>query len=408
MMINDLIIIGGGPAGFMSAIAAKQQNPFLSVLLLEKMPLPCRKLLLTGKGRCNLTNTFPWTEFSQKVRSNAVFFRPSFYEFSNEKLMSFFQENGLPLVVERGSRVYPESMRSIDVFLTLKDIAERLGVVIHTSTPVDRIEKTDEGFLVFSSNENMSARTLVIATGGLSYPTTGSTGDGYTFAAAFGHKMVPTFPSLTALIPETDVSALEGLSLKNVGLRLFESGVLLQEETGDLDFTNDGIEGPIEFKISRRAVKSLVNGGRISVEIDLKPALSETELRNRMAKELAEGKYTRKSSMSSVLGGFIPKKLIGFFIEHSEGLNLDRLPYALKHLSFRISSYVGYRRAVVTAGGVNVADINKKTLQSKLCSGLFFAGEILDIDADTGGYNLQIAFSTGFLAGKSAAKSLTL
>ena len=407
-MKSDLVIIGGGPAGFMSAIAAKETAPELSVHLLEKMPLPCRKLLITGKGRCNLTNTVPWPEFSQKVRANAVFFRPSFYEFSNEKLMDFFQERGLPLVVERGSRVYPESMKSVDVFLKLKEVAEDLGVIIHTSSAVDKVEKCGEEFVVFSGADQMRSRAVVLATGGMSYPTTGSTGDGYDFATNLGHKLVPTFPALTALVPEKDVSDLEGLSLKNVSIRLFESGVLLQEENGDLDFTNDGIEGPIEFKISRRAVKSLVNGGKVSVEIDLKPALTETELRNRIAKEIAEGKYSRKTSLAHVLGGFIPKKMIGFFIQNSEGLNIDRLPYALKHLSLKISSYVGYRRAVVTAGGVNVADINKKTLQSKICPGLYFAGEVMDIDADTGGYNLQIAFSTGYMAGKSAAKSLTL
>ncbi len=419
----DIIIVGGGAAGLMAAIKASavlssvlsSTDSLLRVAVLEKMPSCGRKIRITGKGRCNITNTRKWNEFSLHVHPDPKLFRPAFYSFSNEDTMRFFENIGLPLVVERGDRVYPASMKASDVVDVLLSEAEKRGVVVITSSPVISVAGRDGGFVLETCGSDgcgktYSSRALVIATGGLSYPATGSDGSGYALAVSLGHKLTRTFPSLTALVPSGYDRRLEGISLKNVRVDLYESSVLLQSEFGDIDFTDGGIEGPVGFKISRRAVKSLDNGGRISVVIDLKPAVGEDELAVRIKREIVEGRYSEKTPIESVLRGFVPKAMIAPFVssckENSVKLSLNNLAFALKHWTFRVSGYVGYRRAVVTAGGIDMSEIRHKNLSSKLCEGLFFAGEILDLDADTGGYNLQIAFSTGSLAGESAARWL--
>lgn len=408
-MEYDIMVIGAGAAGLMASVKAAESGRGLRVCLLEKMPSCGRKIRITGKGRCNLTNTRPWNEFSEKVHPKASFFRPAFFHFSNEMTMSFFEESGLPLVVERGDRVYPSSMRAEDVVNTLQQRAEKSGVILRTSFAVSSVShSSDTGFVVeaesFGENYTFHARAVIVATGGMSYPLTGSTGDGYAFAESLGHRITPLFPALTALVPENYVPFSEPFTLKNVNLSLYDSDILLQSEFGDMDFTDGGIEGPLGFKVSRKAVKAMENGGKVRLVVDMKPAVSEEVLARRIRSEVEEGRYTEKTLMRNILKGFMPHAVLDLFLSSNKGLSLGTLPHALKNWEFKIKDYVGYRRAVVTAGGVDISQIRQKDLSSKLVPGLYFAGEVMDLDADTGGYNLQIAFSTGALAGEAAAK----
>ena len=253
------------------------------------------------------------------------------------------------------------------------------------------------------SGSRIEAKYLILATGGLSYPSTGSTGSGYIFAKDLGHKIVNCFPSLTALIPNNYSSCtLGGISLKNVSVSLIVNGNKVREEFGDLDFTTDGIEGPIGFKISREAVYNLKMGQKVSLSLDLKPAVSYDKLKRRIEKEVSE----KRLPMNKLLLSYLPKILIDPFMKLQRPLNYNNLPDKLKEWRFVIDSCVGYRRAVVTAGGVDLKEVNTKTMQSKIVEGLYFAGELLNLDADTGGYNLQIAFSTGALAAKSIVREI--
>lgn len=374
---NDVIVIGAGAAGLMAAVAAP------GALVLESMPRPARKIMITGKGRCNFTNVKPWQEFSQHIHPKANTVRSAFYSLPPEKLIELFEHAGLPCVVERGERAFPESHKAMDVVDTLVKLVKEAGSRIVTDCGVTSIEKSAQGFVLGTTKGvRYSCNKLIITCGGLSYPTTGSTGDGHRFAQSLGHSVTRTYPSLTALVPKgykdlnatpADVQAgtaikdaslarhihrnyplgsvgrqYFGRSMKNVGLDLIIDGATVQSEFGDIDFTDGGLEGPIGYKVSRRAVKALENGSKVSVQINFKK---------------------------------------------------DEKP-----LKFDIEGFVGYERAVVTAGGVSTDEIVPKTMESRLVPGLYFAGEVLDIDADTGGYNLQLAFCTGNLAGQNAAK----
>lgn len=446
-MKADIIIIGGGAAGLMAAIGAAEEGG--EVTILEKMPRPGRKIMITGKGRCNFTNVKPWNEFSTHIRSKSNFLRPAFYELRPEELIDFLERNGLECVVERGDRAFPASHRSMDVVDALTDIALEKGAKIETNFAVAAISSVGtvaEPLFVISSTDSEKTYTcsrLIIATGGLSYPTTGSTGDGYKWAAQFGHKIQPCFPSLTAMVPEgykaekpeknghlhreaplTELGErLCGISLKNCDLTLFANGNLLQSEFGDLDFTDGGIEGPIGFSLSRNCVKALINGSKVRIEIDMKHGASVEELRTRVKsiwediqKDPRSGRLSIKEILRVLLGKLMPWELIPGFSKcnpmilsgkkGNERIDMDVLCQALKHWSFDIVGYVGYERCVITAGGVSTDEVLPKTMESRLHRGLYFCGEILDIDADTGGYNLHCAFATGHLAGKSAAKSL--
>lgn len=393
MTTTDIAIIGGGAAGMMAAIAAKQSCPSLSVSIFEKMPRPGRKILVTGKGRCNLTNTCGWEEFSSHVHPKTALLKHPFNSFNPEKTIETFMELGLECVTERGRRVFPSSMKAMDVVDTLTGTLSRLGIEMFCGWKAGKIMKNSEGIFTIDCPEKstVTARAVIISTGGLSYPGTGSDGDGYRFAASFGHKITPCFPSLTALRPYGYSSyrkILEGIHLKNVSLALYVDGTSVQEEFGELDFTDGGIEGALGFRVSRKAVKALINGSSVMVCIDLKPALDEKTL------------ATKES------GGFeklLPASILRAFIA-TNAKNIRRYGVAsLKKWEFPIEGYTGYERAVITAGGVTTDSINPKTMESKLIPGLYFAGEILDLDGDTGGYNLQIAWSTGHAAGVAAA-----
>lgn len=431
--VADIVVIGGGAAGMMAALTTKKARKDLSVVILEKMPRPGRKILVTGKGRCNLTNACDWDEFSLHIHPKPNLLKHAFRAFTPSDTIAAFNAMGLDCVTERGRRVFPASMKAMDVVDTLTGSLKRSGVEIRCGLKVEKIEKTPEGFFrIFYTmagrrpdirergngipggngipkHSMITAKAVILATGGLSYPGTGSEGDGYPMATALGHKIVPCFPSLTALRPAgyaTSRKLLEGIHLKNVSLYLFINGSLAQEEFGELDFTDGGIEGALGFRVSRKAVKALANGASVTVRIDLKPALDENQLEKKLGNVgMLDGSksHTVSSIPVSILSSLIPTSIAKAFAATNKA-NIKRygLAASLKKWDFAIEGYTGYERAVITAGGISDDEVNPKTMESKLVPGLYFAGEILDIDGDTGGYNLQIAWSTGHAAGLAA------
>ncbi len=466
-MKYDVIVIGGGASGLMAAYSAASHaaaagNP-LRVCVLEKMPRPGRKIMITGKGRCNFTNVKDWSDFSSHIRAGAQFVRPAWRSFPPERVIEFFESAGMPTVVERGDRAFPASYHSTDVVDALVRECLGVGVIIQTEAEVagveisrlaslarnDRVEAAGAASSHFtihlSDGTTHTCSKLIIATGGLSYQGTGSTGDGYAWARKLGHTITPLFPSLTALVPkgyknvtaapqhhihrETPLSEFGqkicGTQLKNVGVTLLIQETPAGEEFGDIDFTDGGMEGPIGFQISRKAVKALVNGSKVAVLLDLKPGVSLTELTTRIKelwteidKDPRSARIREKERCRILLGKLMPWELIPAFCAANPGIitlerrgradtkvwvNLVSIAKALKAWRFDIEGYVGWERAVVTAGGVSTDEIVPKTMESRLVSGLYFCGEALDIDADTGGYNLQLAFCTGWLAGQNSA-----
>lgn len=439
----DIIIIGGGASGLMAAAYAARTLSEAQlegkVTILEKMPRPGRKIMITGKGRCNYTNLKDWNEFSPHIHPKPNFLKPSFYNLTSARLMDFFQDNGMDSVVERGDRVFPASHLASDVVDALAGAAERAGAEILCSKEVISVEKdeTSGTFMISCSDSSIyHCRKLIVCTGGLSYPKTGSTGDGYGWARSMGHTVRPLFPSLTAIVPERykdiDRSYLSplgmkchidrnvplsetgrllcGNQLKNVSLRIFIDGNLAAEEFGDLDFTDGGLEGPIGFKVSRKCVNALTNGSKVGAEIDLKPAVGTDELSARISalwdeicKDRRSLNKNYKEKFRILCGRLLPAQLVQAFIRLNPDVDHKTAARCLKGWKMNISGYVGYERCVVTAGGVHLDEVNPRTLESRLVPGLHFAGEMLDLDGDTGGYNLQTAFSTGCLAGQSAA-----
>lgn len=405
----DLVIIGAGAAGMTAAVLAADSS--LRVALVEKNSQCGRKLLLTGKGRCNITNARPWEELSPHIHPDAAFFRPAFMSFSNTDTVAMFQSLGLPVTVERGMRVFPQSGRSADVRdALLRRIASSDNIDLEYNSEVVSIDRTSCGLAlsVMRTEERISACSLraaavIIATGGLSYPATGSTGDGYRLAGRLGHTVTPTMPSLTALVPEKYNFALIGLTLRNVSLSLLVDGGVVQTEFGELTFTDGGLEGALGFRVSRRAVRALTEGKKVEAVIDLKPAVPAAELKARVEREYRPG-----LGLDRFLERFLPLQAVRPFIEAAPSLTVQNLPVRLKNWRMPIKSFVDYRRAVVTAGGVSLKEISRKTMESKLVPGLYFAGEVMDLDADTGGYNLQIAFSTAAAAVRSVINRSTL
>lgn len=444
----DIIIIGGGAAGLMAAAGAagtfSGNGSTGRVIVLEKMSRPGRKIMITGKGRCNFTNVKPWNEFSTHIHPKPNFLKPSFYNLNSEKMAGFLLEHGMEYVIERGDRAFPASHLASDVVDALVRAAEGAGAKIHCSKEVKEISRQNGkdstcGTEVFNirctDGSAYTSRKLIICTGGMSYPKTGSTGDGYGWAVSMGHTLKPLFPSLTAIVPKgykedsaagssaskghidrsiplTEIGkGLCGNQLKNVGLSIFVDGNLAEDEFGDLDFTDGGIEGPIGFKVSRKCVNSIINGSKVTAFIDLKPAVDIEDLTvrintlwNEVSKDKRNSSKLYKDRFRILLPKVLPMSLIPAFMRLNPNLDHKTLPKALKKWKFEIAGYVGYERSVVTAGGVSLEEVTAKTLESKLVPGLHFAGEVLDLDADTGGYNLQTAFSTGYLAGISAAK----
>lgn len=449
METAEIIIIGGGAAGLMAAAGAAdtlgKTDSNGHVLILEKMPRPGRKIMITGKGRCNFTNMKAWNEFSSHIHPKPNFLKPSFYNLTSEKMLDFMESHGLETIVERGDRAFPASHSAADVVDTLVRAATGAGAEMLCNKEVIQVSRGGQ-----DGNENpcfqlgcrdgssYRCRRLIICTGGLSYPKTGSTGDGYRWAEESGHSIKPLFPSLTAIVPKgyKDIPASTGITsakghidrntplsetgeslcgnqLKNISLTTIIDGNEAQHEFGDLDFTDGGIEGPVGFKVSRKCVNAIVNGSKVIAVLDLKPAVSLESLTARVhslwddiSKDRRNAGRQYKDRFRILLGKMLPSSLIGGFIRLHPNVDHKTLAKTLKGWKFEISGYVGYERCVITAGGVSLEEVAPKTLESKLVPGLYLAGEVLDLDADTGGYNLQTAFSTGYLAGISAAKSL--
>ena len=411
---RELVVIGAGAAGLLAALSAAEEG--VSVLLLEKMEKAGRKIRITGKGRCNITNTKNWDDFSKHIYPKNSFFKSAFYNLTNSKTITLFEEIGLETIIERGDRVYPKSGQAKDVVDALVNRLSVLGVEIRYNSRVTDIKSIDGSVTELVWDENGSRKSVcpkavIVATGGLSYPTTGSDGDGYKFAGNLGHNIVPCFPSLTALMPKGYDSSLESLVLKNVTLKLYIGKDAVQEEFGDVEFTNNGLEGPLGLRVSRKAVKALLNGEKVFITIDLKPALSEVQLINRINREYDTNGKIR---ITDLLPRLLPKQLIEPFMKQNKLLTgkilSSQLPGeiypiidSLKNWKLEIESFTSFERCVITAGGVSVNDIVSKNMSSRIVKNLYFAGEVMDIDGDTGGYNLQIAFSTGYLAGKSAS-----
>lgn len=445
----DIIIVGGGAAGLMAAAGAaghcSSKGMDAKIIVLEKMGRPGRKIMITGKGRCNFTNLKNWNEFSEHIHPKPGFLKSAFYNLTSEKMIDFLAEQGMESVVERGDRAFPSSQLASDVVDALLKAAEGAGAEVLCGKEVDKVSRTgqagvDDFQVNCTDGSCYVCSKLIICTGGLSYPKTGSTGDGYGWAKDMGHSLRPLFPSLTAIVPSgykditisgkgsevgkghidrsTPLSEtgnmLCGNQLKNVGLSIIIDGNTAAEEFGDLDFTDGGLEGPIGFKVSRKCVNALMNGSRVQAIIDMKPAVEIEDLQARIAalwNEIAKDKRSAnklyKDRFKILLTKVLPMQLIPGFVKMNPNADHKSLAKALKGWKMDMEGYVGYERCVVTAGGVSQDEMTPKTLESRLVPGLYFAGEILDLDGDTGGYNLQIAFSTGYLAGSSAARTLT-
>ena len=412
--MSKVLIIGGGAAGMMAAaFAAKNGN---RVEVFEKNEKLGKKLFITGKGRCNITNAADLEDFFPAVTSNPKFLYSAFYSFTNEQVISFFEELGVKTKVERGGRVFPVSDHSSDVIQALKSEMERLGVKINLNAEVKELitEKSSTGETVngirLVSGKKISGDAVIVATGGISYPSTGSTGDGYRFARRCGHKVSELSPSLVPMeVKEWYAGELMGLSLRNIEIRITDGKKKLYQEFGEMLFTHYGVTGPVILSASSVVGKKLKDT-ELTLHIDLKPALTEEQLDKRVLREF-ETNHNRQ--FKNAVDSLFPSKLRPVIVELSsipeekkvhEITKEERLRFVrlIKDFTMTLTGLRGYNEAIITKGGVSVKEIDPGTMESKLIKGLYFAGEVLDLDAVTGGYNLQIAWSTGYLAGMNA------
>ena len=439
-----VIVIGGGPAGLVSAISAATENN--EVIVLEKMKEPGRKLLITGKGRCNITSSLPMEDFIKNIPGNGKFLYSAFNNFTNEDIIKLLKEQGVNVKIERGERVFPVSDKAIDVRDALINKAKKLGVKIITNAKVENIitkkneqvyiannsaenieknieeKDTVEGveFLLNGKKEYIKCNKVILATGGKSYPGTGSTGDGYEIAKKLGHTITKIVPSLVPLEAKEDslevCKKLQGLSLKNVNVKFMdtEKNKVIYEDFGEMLFTHFGLSGPTILSGSAHLLRyknleELLKSGKIKIIIDIKPALSIEKLDERILRDFS----TEKNKMfKNSLDALLPKKMIDTIIELSNinpnkkvneitKKERENLVNLLKKFAITIKGFRPIEEAIVTAGGVTIKEINPKTMESKIINGLYFAGEIIDVDAYTGGFNLQIAYSTGYTAGRN-------
>lgn len=407
--MSKVIVIGAGAAGMFAAIqVAKKGHP---VVLLEKNEKLGKKIYITGKGRCNITNACDTEELFQNVMRNSKFLYSAFYTCSNYQVMDFFESNGLPVKTERGERVFPQSDHASDVIAVLQRVLRQEGVEIHLHTEVKRL-RVEEGCVtgvVLSDNSVLGAEQVIVATGGCSYVTTGSTGDGYRFAKEAGHKVTELTPALVPFeVEEPWIKELQGLSLKNVSVRIQKNGKVLYDAFGEMLFTHYGVSGPLLLSASS-VVNDYAHKMPLEMEIDLKPALEEEQLDKRILRDFEEN---QNRQFKNAVQKLFPAKLIPVMISLSgissekkvnEITREERLHFVrlIKAFPLTLSRLRDFNEAIITRGGISVKEVNPSTMESKLVKGLYFAGEVLDLDALTGGFNLQIAWSTGYLAGDS-------
>ena len=413
--MSKVVVIGGGPAGMMAAITAAENGN--EVTIIEKMPSFGRKLLITGKGRCNITSSLYMSEFIKNTPGNGKFLYSAFQNYTNTDIIEFLKKQGLDVKEERGNRIFPVTDKSIDVLNCFVKRIEELNIKYKLNTTVEKILiQNNEITSVRTDKEMIKADKVILATGGKSYPLTGSTGDGYRIAKALGHTIISIKPSLVPLevYEKEKCKKLQGLSLRNVGIKIIDNDKkkTIYEDFGEMIFTHFGISGPTILSGSAHLVKYkdidyLLRSKYITVSIDLKPALSEEQLDDRILRDFKE--YKNKQFKHS-LDKLLPQKMIPLIIELS---NIDenkrvneitreerkKIIQLLKNFTITIKDFRPVEEAIITCGGIDTKEINPKTMESKLIKGLYFAGEIIDVDSYTGGFNLQIAYSTGYTAG---------
>lgn len=414
--MRQIIVVGGGAAGMMAAVAAAEAGA--AVTLLEKNEKLGKKIYITGKGRCNLTNAAPMREVQAQVVSNPRFLYSAFRAMTNEDAMHFFERAGCPLKTERGERVFPVSDHASDVIRALEREMQAKGVRVRLNAEVRDLLFSGEAEtrrvtgVTLSNGDKLRADAVILATGGISYPATGSTGDGYRFAEAAGMEVTERHPSLVPLIlkEQESCAAMQGLSLKNVTITLKDGKKKVYEGFGEALFTHFGMSGPLLLSASALVGPLLRSKQELELRIDLKPALTEEQLEQRLLREFDENK---NKSLKNILPSLFPQSLIPEVLRQS-GISGEKkvrditkseraaLRQATKGLRFTATGLRGFNEAVVTKGGVSVREVSPNTMESKTAKGLYLAGEVLDLDAMTGGFNLQIAWSTGRLAGQSA------
>ncbi|MDD3731393.1 MAG: NAD(P)/FAD-dependent oxidoreductase [candidate division Zixibacteria bacterium] len=408
----EVIVVGGGASGLMAAGQAALAGA--RVLILEKKEKPGKKLRITGKGRCNLTNIAPRDEFITHFGENGKFLRQAFAVFFSGELISFFNQLGIKTNIERGGRVFPENDDAVAVTKALVNWVRGCSVKVENNARVDKLLITDRHITgVICNNKKITAGSVIIATGGASYPATGSSGDGYLLAKSAGHKIIPPRPALVPLVTDGDIAPrLQGLSLRNVEATVRIEGRKKCHAFGEMLFTHFGLSGPIILTLSGLVVDALRDKKKVTVHIDLKPALDEKKLDNRLLRDF---KTFGKRQFHTYLKELLPQSLVPVGIKltgiapdkeihHITAEERRRLRGWLKDFMLVIKGHRSFAEAIITAGGVCVKEVDPRTMASRLVKGLYFAGEVMDINGDTGGYNLQAAFSTGWLAGHSAAE----
>ncbi|HCW03541.1 MAG TPA: aminoacetone oxidase family FAD-binding enzyme [Clostridium sp.] len=403
--MKTTVVIGGGPAGMMAAIEASKTS---KVILLESNAKLGKKLFVTGKGRCNVTNAKDISEFFNYIPGNPTFLYSALYTFTNENTMDFFDKQRVKLKIERGDRVFPASDKSSDIINPLEWTLKDNGVDIRLNSKVLKVHKEGSkiDYVLLDKGEKVIGDYFIVCTGGKSYPLTGSSGDGYKFAKSLGHNIVSIKPSLVPIVVKEEwIRELQGLSLRNVEFKIFEKNKCIFREFGEMLFTHYGISGPIVLSGSRKVNTSHSQ----QAYIDLKPALTEEELDKRIQRDF---QLFKNKEIKNALNELLPQKIINRIIISAE-IAMDkkvhsitkqerkRLAQVIKNFKLEIHGLRPIEEAIVTAGGVDTKEINPSTMASKIIDNLYFAGEVIDVDAYTGGYNIQIAFSTGFLAGKS-------
>lgn len=407
----DLIIVGGGAAGMFAAFAAFQKKPNAEILLLEQNEKLGKKIYITGKGRCNVTNACDISEYFDNIKTNPEFLYSSLYNFTNIDTMKFFESQHIPLKIERGNRVFPKSDKSSDIIKGLSSSIKNAD--IHLNERVEKISKYNDFFTVSTSRDKYESSKLIIATGGLSYPTTGSTGDGYIFAKSFGHSIKRTKPSLCpVLLDDNNLAMVTGLTVKNSEISVYIKKKKEISYFGDFLFTHRGISGPIVLTLT-----DFINDypdEDIELYCNFKPAVEKNELEERLLKDIDKNP---KKELKSILKNYFPESLTNYLLASTNinpKIKMCEITKSLRKeiLNLMVSYKFSYKniapisQAIITKGGVSTLEINPSTMESKKVNGLYFCGEVIDVNGLTGGYNLQIAFSTGYLAGQAAIEWL--